>query len=88
MKSKEIDNEINDVEVVTEERELETHQSIKPEKKKMNKLYLTLLILFCLGVITSICLIGYFRFNWFQKEPNNIVKIEKEQYQVDNFSHK
>ena len=85
---KQIDNEIKDVQIVAEETQIKNDETIHLEKKKMNKLYLSLLILFCLAVIISVFLIGYFYFNWFQKEPNNIVKIEKEQYQVNYYKEK
>ena len=79
------DSEVKPVEISSEERTLERLHSIIPQKKIRNKLYLSLLIFFCLVIVTSIFLIGYFCFNWFQKEPNTIVNIEKEQYQMDYF---
>ena len=85
---KQIDNEIKDVQIVAEEIQFKNDETTHSEKKKMNELYLSLLILFCLAVIISVFLIGYFCFNWFQKEPNNIVKIEKEQYQVNYYKEK
>ncbi len=79
------DSEVKPVEISSEERTLERLHSIIPQKKIRKKLYLSLLIFFCFVIVASIFLIGYFSFNWFQKEPNNIVKIEKEQYQIDYF---
>ena len=61
------DSEVKPVEISSEERTLERLHSIIPQKKIRNKLYLSLLIFFCLVIVTSIFLIGYFCFNWFQK---------------------
>ena len=76
------------IEVVTNEKEIENDETINIVKKKKNKLYLIILIVFSLILIASIFLIGYFFFNWFQKEANNIIQINKEQYQVDYYKEK
>ena len=76
------------IKVVTNEKEIENDETINIVKKKKNKLYLIILIVFSLILIASIFLIGYFFFNWFQKEANNIIQINKEQYQIDYYKEK
>jgi len=76
--NKKVEIKEKNIEVETNEKDIENNEAINIVKKKKNKLYIITLIVFSLILIASIFLIEYFFFNWFKTEANNIIQINKE----------
>ena len=69
--------------------EIENNENPRPSKKKYLKY--SIIISLAVLVITTVLLVGYFKFNWFKSEPDEYdidIKIQSFSNQVNYFTEK
>lgn len=69
--------------------EIENNENPRPSKKKFLKY--SIIISLAVLVITTVLLVGYFKFNWFKSEPDEYdidIKIQSFSNQVNYFTEK